>query len=376
MAILYRAFKLVFKLNEETYKKLEELQREYWNYVSYIMRGIEVDNPKLTSSVKFFAKRYLSNFPFVKPPKKWLIEHSFVTEVLREIDGQKRGTKTSLLVLCLRSTEDKVEGKIALTNLGLGKSLTLELDKYSARRLYEEIRLGADVTYAMFWVEKKRLYIVLVLSKPEPPKYEPKSLIAVDVNSWHHGIAWGFIRDGKLICFSVERPDLRKIEKLYEKAVMLERKWGRLKRLGLDKTVYAKRIRREARRLRRKIYAIIRDKAQKLVHKLVTLALNNKAKIIVDDVPDVAIRELVEELLNDELAKIYLAGLRRFVKLLEHQCKWYGIPFEKRRLPSTICPRCGAKLIEQESRIMLCPKCGLREQRDKIPIIHVLERTR
>jgi len=44
-----------------------------------------------------------------------------------------------------------------------------------------------------------------------------------------------------------------------------------------------------------------------------------------------------------------------FVKLLENQAKWYGIPLEKKRLPSTACPYCHVQLMENGYRRLRCP---------------------
>jgi len=47
---------------------------------------------------------------------------------------------------------------------------------------------------------------------------------------------------------------------------------------------------------------------------------------------------------------------------------WYGLPVEFRRLYSTICPTCGAKLEQREGRLMACPSCGFKANRDEVPI--------
>jgi len=41
---------------------------------------------------------------------------------------------------------------------------------------------------------------------------------------------------------------------------------------------------------------------------------------------------------------------------------------EFRRLPSTTCPACGAKLEQREGRLMVCPNCGFSANRDDVPI--------
>jgi len=79
-------------------------------------------------------------------------------------------------------------------------------------------------------------------------------------------------------------------------------------------------------------------------------------------------RELLEEGLPNGLAKLYFAYTRRFVRQLENQAKWYGLPVVFKRLPSTICPACSAKLEQREGRLMVCPSCGFSANRDEVPI--------
>ncbi len=59
--------------------------------------------------------------------------------------------------------------------------------------------------------------------------------------------------------------------------------------------------------------------------------------------------------------------------MLEHQAKWYGIPFRKRRLPGRICPKCRIEMIENGYRKLKCPKCGQEYDRDLVPILHAKE---
>ncbi len=97
-------------------------------------------------------------------------------------------------------------------------------------------------------------------------------------------------------------------------------------------------------------------------------ALKHKSKVVVDKALEESWRELLEEGLSRSEAKIQLAGIRRFIKLLEAQLRWHGIPCEFKRLPSGVCPECGAGLEELPGRRVRCPRCGLEEDRDRIPI--------
>ncbi len=79
-------------------------------------------------------------------------------------------------------------------------------------------------------------------------------------------------------------------------------------------------------------------------------------------------RELIEMKSPSGLRKIYLAETRRFVKLLIAQLEWYGVPYEFKRLPSTICPICHHELTQLQGRIMVCENCGFKAPRDKVPM--------
>jgi len=219
------------------------------------------------------------------------------------------------------------------------------------------------------------------------------------VNAWNNGIAWGLIKNGNIIKWRPERPRLREIDGLYYRSVVLSQKYGKwrperprlreidglyyrsvvlsqkygkLKRLGLHKTREGKGLWREVRRLRRRIYAKLRDYAQRLAHRLVRKALRHRALVIIDDIIEESRRELLEMKIPSGLRKIYLAETRRFVKLLVTQLQWYGVPYEFKRLPSTVCPICGHKLIQERGRIMVCTNCGFKTPRDKVPMYWVV----
>jgi putative transposase len=84
------------------------------------------------------------------------------------------------------------------------------------------------------------------------------------------------------------------------------------------------------------------------------------------------LRELLEEKLSRDLVKVYLSGVRRFVKLLVNQLRWHGIPFEFRRLYSTVCPRCGSRVEQLHGRVMKCGSCGFSAHRDLVPVMWCL----
>jgi putative transposase len=112
----------------------------------------------------------------------------------------------------------------------------------------------------------------------------------------------------------------------------------------------------------------MRNYVQKLVHRLVRKALRHKALVIIDDMIEESRRELLEEKIPIGLRKLYLVYTRKFVELLITQLEWYGVPYEFKRLPSTICPICRHELTQLPGRIMVCVNCGFKAPRDKVPI--------
>jgi Putative transposase DNA-binding domain. len=113
---------------------------------------------------------------------------------------------------------------------------------------------------------------------------------------------------------------------------------------------------------------ILRDFAQKEAHELVMKAIRLRALVIIDDVIEESRRELLEGKLPSGLRRIYLAVVRRFVKLLVTRLQWCGVPYGFKRLPSTVCPICQHELTQLQGRIMVCGNCGFKAPRDKAPI--------
>jgi putative transposase len=232
----------------------------------------------------------------------------------------------------------------------------------------ERVKEGGVIKYAMIGLKGDKPYLALVAERVVKP-YEPSDyMLVVDVNSWGNGVAWGLIRGGNIIKWKPERPNLREIDNIYNLSVVLSRKYGALRKLGLGLAEEGGVLWHGVRNTKRRLYAKLRDHAQKLAHRLAKKALRHRALVIIDDMIEESRRELLEEKIPSGLAKTYLAGLREFVRLLTTQLRWYGVPYRFRRLPSTICPVCNHELTQVEGRTMVCNNCGFRAPRDKVPI--------
>jgi putative transposase len=300
---------------------------------------------------------YKTNFDleFGSRPKKWFARQWLPMTVQRIQNGARRGQNGAPLLL------DLDRGVLKLRYV-------CHAEAPVPRWVYDRIREGGDITFAMLGLKDGVPAVMLVAERHVEP-YEPKSLLPVDVNSWKHGVVWALVKNGRISSIGRERPDLGRVERWYSKVVRLERLLGRLERLGLDDG----NLRREAKRTKSKMYRYLRGYSQWLANKIVRKALKHKSKVVIDGALEESWRELLEEGLSRREAKIHIAGVRRLIKILETQLKWYGVPYEFKRLPSRVCPECEIKMEELPGRRVRCPRCGLEEDRDKIPILWALK---
>jgi putative transposase len=340
---------------------------------SLAYRGFEVWVSNLPKEIQHQLYGSFKNFKgslvFGTVPKRWLVSTWVPLKTLRFYpDGSRRGGRYAPVVLDFKSNVIKLH---QICGNKRGFVVALPMPKWVIDRLSE----GGDIKYAMIGLKDNEPYLALTAERAVEP-YQPSDyILVIDVNAWNNGIAWGLIRNGNIIRWKPERPRLSEVERLYNLSVRLERKYGRLKRLGLDKTEEGKRLRREIKRVRRRLYAKLRDYVQKLVYRLVRKTLRHKALVVIDDMIEESRRELLEEKIPSGLRKLYLMYTRRFVKLLVTQLEWYGVPYRFKRLYSSICPICGHELTQVEGRVMICDNCGFKAPRDKVPMYWAIKLT-
>jgi len=329
-------------------------------------RRYEVWVPDLLKNIQYQLYGSFKNFKdslvLGTVPKRWFTRAWVPLKTLRVYgDGSMKGDRNAPVVLDFRGNAIKLR-QVCRNESGYSIEAPMPI------WVIERVKEGGVIKFAMIGLRDDEPYLALVAERVVEPYKPSEYMLVIDVNAWSNGVAWGLIRDGSIIRWKPERPRLSEIEGLYNISVRLGRKYGRLKRLGLHKTVEGRRLWRNIKKVRRKIYAKLRDYAQKLVHRLVRKALKHRALVIIDDMIEESRRELIEEKIPRGLRKIYLAETRRFVKLLITQLRWYGVPYEFKRLPSTICPICGHGLTQLPGRIMVCTNCGFKAPRDKVPM--------
>jgi len=323
--------------------------------LAYRYRDLEIcpeDLPKTACTMLYKTKFDLK---FGAVPKRWFARQWLPMTVQRVQNGVRRGQNGAPLLL------DLDRGVMRLRYICHGEAPI-------PRWVYDRIREGGDIVFAMLGLKDGVPAVMLVAERLVEP-YKPESLLPVDVNSWRHGVVWALVKNGRISSIGRERPDLGRVERWYSKAVRLEKLLGRLERLGLDDG----NLRREAKRTKSKMYRYLRGYSQWLANKIVRKALKHKSKVVIDGALEESWRELLEEGLSRREAKIHIAGVRRLIKILETQLKWYGVPYEFKRLPSRVCPECEIKMEELPGRRVRCPRCGLEEDRDKIPILWALK---
>jgi putative transposase len=307
---------------------------------------------------------YKRNFDleFGTRPKKWFARQWLPMTVLRIQNGARRGDGGAPLVL------DLDRGVMRLRSI-------CHAEASIPRWVYDRIEEGGDIVFARLGLKGGVPAVALVAERYVEP-YKPESLIVIDANSWRHGVAIAYVnRNRRIGEFYKSRPNLRLVDRLYRKAVKLWRLYGRLKRLGLHKTSEGRKVFRDLRRTMSKIYRVLREHSQRSAGDVVRKAVRLKAKVVIDNALSESWRDLLEEGLSRGKAKIYMVGVRRFIKILETQLRWYGVPYEFKRLPSRVCPNCEIEMEELPGRIMKCPRCGLEEDRDKIPVLWALKLT-
>jgi putative transposase len=328
--------------------------------LAYRYKDLEICPEDLPRTACTMLYRRNFDLEFGTKPKKWFAREWLPMTVLRIQNGARRGDTGAPLVLNLD------RGVMRLKSI-------CHAEAPIPRWVYDRIEEGGDIVFAMLGLKDGVPAVALVAERYVEP-YRPETLMVVDANSWRHGVAIAYVNANHRIGFYTKsRPNLRLVDMLYRRAVNLWKLYSRLKRMGLHETPKSRRVYRELKRTTSRIYRILRDHSQREAHNIALRAVKVKAKVVIDNALEESWRNLLEEGLSRGEAKIHMADVRRFIKILETQLKWYGVPYEFRRLPSRLCPNCEIEMEELPGRKMKCPRCGLEEDRDKIPVLWALK---
>jgi len=326
-------------------------------------RGYAVEPPDVPRRFVYEFQYFQEELTFSTPPKRWLAHvHPLLNCQIRLNNERDHGKGVFI---------DLPKGVVKIRGFIHGRSIEIPLSESAAKYIRERVEEGAKAKLARVWTDGRYLYVSITFEREVEVRRDVDAILVIDVNSWRNGVSWAIIKGGRVASKGVERPHLRYVKALYNDVVKLERKLGKLERLGLKGSEEYAKLWEQAKAKRSKLYRYLRDFADRLAHRLAKKAVRHGAKVVIDDVVEESRRELLEEGPSNGLAKLYLAYIRRFVKLSVNQAKWHGLPVVFKRLPSTICPACNSPLEQRENRLMVCPNCGFSANRDEVPIYWV-----
>ena len=256
---------------------------------------------------------------------------------------------------------DLPRGEVRVRKWG-GGTIAVRLREAEARWILERTKEGGRLKLAMAWVGHLRhsnlatFNVALVLAREVTP-IDVKRVLAVDLNALHNGVSIATIEGGRILQKGVLKPDLRAIEKL-------QKKIPRLDELCTEKgEPYCK----QSAIAQSRLYRLLRQFEDDVAKKIVKMAVQYKAVVVIDAPKDESIRKIKEGRYDPQRKAMLNVG--RLKKRIEQLAEWYGVPYREARLYSTICPRCESKMKELPGRVMRCPKCGFEAPRDKIPLL-------
>jgi putative transposase len=242
-----------------------------------------------------------------------------------------------------------------------GNIIVLLLSESAVKWITERAREGGRLVLAAVWVGQSRknravkLYVALVFRREvgEVAPLQVRRLLVVDFNALHNGLSWAVVEGDKIVAKGVMRPDISKILRLQKIATRL------------DSICVQRNECDEATATKSKIWRLLRSWEDEAVKKLVRLALQYRATIVVDVPKDRSISTLKEGSYNTQ-RKIFL-NFGRLRRRLRGMAEWYGIPYREQRLYSTLCPRCRRKMSVLPDRRVKCT-CGFEAHRDEVPL--------
>jgi putative transposase len=247
-----------------------------------------------------------------------------------------------------------------------GNTIVLPLGENAIKWILERVvKEGGKLVLAAVWIGKSRktnatkLHVALVFRR-EVASMETKRLLVVDFNALHNGISWAVVEGERMVSRGVLRPDVAKILHLQKVATRLD-----------SACAESDEICDKATATRSHIWRLVRSWEDEAAKKLVRLAVQYRAAVVVDVPHDSSVRKLKKG--NYAAEKKIFLNFGRIRRRLGGLAEWYGVPYREERLYSTMCPRCGRKMEELPNRRVKC-QCGFETHRDEVPFYWAMKR--
>ena len=278
------------------------------------------------------------------------VQMPLVFDVQLRFGGEERDVGRSVLVnLHLRELRIRKWG---------GGTLTLPLGE-AVKWIQERVQEGAKLVLVAVWIgaSKKsraaKLYVALIFRREVVPM-RAKRILVVDLNALHNGLVWAVAEGEKVIAKGIFRPDVSRIMRMQKVISKLDGICARKDKACND-----------AMAAKSKIWRLLRTWEDEVVKKLLRLAQQYRAGIVIDVPKGASIRMLREGRYNPK--KKILLKFGRLRRKLQTLAEWYGIPLRMGRLYSSICPRCEVKMTTLPNRRVNCATCGFTAHRDEVP---------
>jgi putative transposase len=373
MEIAYRSLVLKYDLLRlppeiaEKIPKLLEVQEEFRRWADEWAKSGGSLPPPERNPLKYFANKFFhanKMLNWLKGLKKNGIEvrdtkPPLIFDAQLRLGGERDVSRGVLIDLPKREVRvRKWSGK-------RGETIVLPLGDKAVKWILARVKEGGKLALAAAWVGASRrsravkLYVALVFRREVAPM-EVKRLLVVDFNALHNGVAWAILERERIVTKGILRPNVSKIAHMQKVVSKLDSVCAE-KDKACDGAMATKS----------RMWRLLRTWEDETAKKIVRLALQYKAMVIVD-VPDHnSIKALKEGNYASE-RKTFL-NLGRIRRRLQGLAEWYGVPYRKERLYSTVCPRCGRKMEELPNRRMRCV-CNFEAHRDEVPALWAMKR--
>jgi len=219
-----------------------------------------------------------------------------------------------------------------------------------------EARLVYRGDRMMLWISKK-------IPKPQP--YQPRDVIAIDVNE--KKIVYGDDEINK------ERDT--KIDEAHRWKLLAESLQKRYSSARYPAWRRRKAILNRIRSYHRKTRNILEDWARKTSLRIVELAKRLGYAVAREDLTGL-INSLRKIRNKDHRTKLIIMGYSRLGKWIDWQAEKQGVPLAivNPNGTSSECPKCDSRLEETGYRRLRCPRCGFEADRDIIGKLNIRKR--
>jgi len=233
----------------------------------------------------------------------------------------------------------------------------LELEVVGWDRRYDGYPSGE----ARLVLRDGKTYLMVTKRVPRPAKYEPKGVLAVDVNENHIVVG---NRDYEI---RFETPVRRALHRRIL-AENLQRKYSSPKynawkrRGGVLERIKAHHV---------KVRNIVLDWARKTSHRIVEIAKQKQHAVAREDLTGLI--ESLRKLPKNHRVGLLILSYRKLTQWIDWQSEKQGAPeiIVEPKGTSTECPKCHSKMHENGYRKLKCPDCGFEADRDTVGIMNI-----